>query len=529
MRAFAAVFAALDRTTSTTRKVDALARYFASAAPGEAAWAAWLLGGRKLNRLLPSARLWEWTGEESGVPDWLLSECHSEVGDLSEMAALLVPGSGEAREDRPLDRWMEETIRPLATLPAPFQREIVTRAWRALDDGERLVFNKLLTGEFRVGLSFTLMARAVARASGLPEPLVVARLMGAWEPSAEGWSRIVAPAASGGAEHAPLPFFLAAPLDDPPGTLGDRGEWLAEWKWDGIRMQIVRRAGRVWLWTRGDELVTASFPELEAAARALPDGVVLDGEALAMDERGVRPFAALQLRLGRRKVTAEVVGATPVSFVAFDLLEEQGADLRALPLRERRARLARLLEGKPRALSLSPALDDPSWEALARRREEARERGVEGLLLKRLDSAYGIGRKRGDWWKWKIEPRTLDTVLVYAQPGHGRRAGIYTDYSFGVWHEGQLVVVAKAYSGLTQAEIDELDRWIRAHTIARHGPVRAVEPRRVFELAFERVQESSRHRAGIAVRFPRILRERTDKKPADADSLETLRAMIDRG
>src|SRR6185436_2722374 len=295
--------------------------------------------------------------------------------------------------------WMESTIRPLATLPPPFQREIVTRAWRALGDAERLVFNKLITGEFRVGLSFTLMARAVAQAAARPEAIVVARLMGKWEPSAEGWTRIVAPPEAGGAEHAPLPFYLASPLEDPVESLGPREQWLAEWKWDGIRLQIVRRGGQTWLWTRGDELVTESFPELVAAATALPDDVVLDGEVLAMGEDGPRPFASLQLRLGRKKLSGGTLRDTPVGLTAFDLLEEDGVDLRGLPLRERRARLARLLERTPRVLRLSAAIEDPTWEALVLRREESRARGVEGLLLKRLDSPYGIGRKRGDWWK----------------------------------------------------------------------------------------------------------------------------------
>lgn len=526
MKAFAALFATLDRTTSTRRKVEALAAYVGAVPEADAAWAAWLLAGRRLTRLVPAARLWEWTAEESGVPEWLLEECAAAVGDRSELAALLVTRSGEGAADRPLHRWMEETVRPLAAFPAPFQREIVTRAWRALDDGERLVFNKLLTGEFRVGLSFTLVARAVARAAGLPDAVVVARLTGDWEPTAAGWSRIVAPEGEGGRGLAPLPFLLAAPLEGDPAELGDRADWLAEWKWDGIRMQLVRRGGQTALWTRGDELVSPAFPELTRAAAELPPDVVLDGEALAFRDGRPRPFAELQLRLNRKAVTEETLARAPVSFLAFDLLEHDGVDLRPRPLRERRSRLERLLAGAPAALEVSEAVAAPDWEGLSRLRDTARERGVEGLLLKRLDSPYGHGRRRGDWWKWKIAPLTMDAVLVHAQPGHGRRAGIYTDYTFAVWDGGALVTVAKAYSGLTQPEIDELDRWIRAHTVARHGPVREVEPVRVFELAFEAVQRSTRHRAGLAVRFPRILRERTDKRAADADRLETLRALL---
>jgi DNA ligase-1 len=324
----------------------------------------------------------------------------------------------------------------------------------------------------------------------------------------------------------PYPFFLAHALDAPPESLGPIHEWQAEWKWDGIRAQVMKRGAEVLVWTRGEELALGRFPEIEARAARWPDGTVVDGEILAWDEAvgAPLPFQALQRRIQRKTVGAKLLREVPVVLVAYDLLEEAGADLRALPLAERRARLETLLAGSPS--HISPVIVAEDWPMLARRREDSRERRAEGLMLKRLDSAYGVGRRRGDWWKWKVDPHAVDAVLVYAQAGHGRRASLYTDYTFALWHDGELVPVAKAYSGLTDQEIREVDTFVRRHTVERFGPVRRVEPQLVFELAFEAVQASSRHKSGVAVRFPRMARWRKDKTPADADSLDTLRALI---
>jgi DNA ligase-1 len=336
---------------------------------------------------------------------------------------------------------------------------------------------------------------------------------------------VVARAPSEPTVSRPYPFFLASPLEQPADTLGPREEWLAEWKWDGIRAQVVRRRGQAFLWSRGEELLAGRFPELEAAATHLPDGLVLDGEVLAHRE-SVLPFSVLQTRIGRQKLTPKVLADAPVAFMAYDLLEQDGADIRALPLAERRARLERVLDRASPRLLVSPSVDADSWAALAEVRAQARARHVEGLMLKRLSSPYQAGRRRGDWWKWKIDPFTVDAVLMYAHPGHGRRATLFTDYTFGVWDQGALVPVAKAYSGLSDPEILELDAWIRRHTIEKFGPTRAVEPVQVFELAFEGIAPSTRHRSGLAVRFPRILRRRPDKPPAEADTLDALKRML---
>ena len=526
MHRFATLFDAIDRTTSTNAKVAAMADYFADAPREDAAWAVFFLTGRRLKRLVPAAAIQEWTLAATGLPSWLLSECWSVVGDGAEIAALVLDQLPAApSEDLPLSKWVEERIIPLKTLSAEVQQTRVTEWWRRLDRLQRFMLLKLLTGEFRVGVSQTLVVRAIARAAALPATTIAARLMGEWAPSADWFSSVLSHERTEDDRSRPYPFCLASPLDEAPDTLGSPEAWLIEWKWDGIRAQLVKRDARVHLWSRGEELITHRFPEIAAAATNLPDGTVLDGEVLAFRDDRPMPFSALQQRIGRQKQVAQLVRAVPVVFMTYDVLEDLNEDIRSLPLSERRRRLEGLLKGS--MLRPSPVVTGATWEELAALRADSRARGVEGLMLKRLTSAYGVGRKRGDWWKWKIEPFSIDAVLIYAQPGSGKRASLLTDYTFGVWDNGELVPIAKAYSGLSNEEIDEMDRWIRRHTRERFGPVRQVEPAHVFELGFEGIAKSTRHRSGIAVRFPRMLRWRRDKKPEDADTIESVRALLD--
>ena len=526
MHRFATLFDAIDRTTSTNAKVAAMADYFADAPREDAAWAVFFLTGRRLKRLVPSAAIQEWTLAATGLPSWLLSECWSVVGDGAEIAALVLDQLPAApSEDLPLSKWVEERIIPLKALSPEVQQTRVTEWWRRLDRLQRFMLLKLLTGEFRVGVSQTLVVRAIARAAALPATTIAARLMGEWAPSADWFSSVLSHERTEDDRSRPYPFCLASPLDEAPDTLGSPDGWLIEWKWDGIRAQLVKRDARVHLWSRGEELITHRFPEIAAAATNLPDGTVLDGEVLAFRDDRPMPFSALQQRIGRQKQVAQLVRAVPVVFMTYDVLEDLNEDIRSLPLSERRRRLEGLLKGS--MLRPSPVVTGATWEELAALRADSRARGVEGLMLKRLTSAYGVGRKRGDWWKWKVEPFSIDAVLIYAQPGSGKRASLLTDYTFGVWDNGELVPIAKAYSGLSNEEIDEMDRWIRRHTRERFGPVRHVEPAHVFELGFEGIAKSTRHRSGIAVRFPRMLRWRRDKKPEDADTIESVRALLD--
>jgi DNA ligase 1 len=527
MRRLAALFDRLDRSTATLDKRAALVDYFRAAEPRDAVWALRLLSGGKLARIAQSGELQAWIAAASATPDWLVAECHAHVGDLAETLTLLLDDPApQERIDAPLHHWVERVLLPLRGAPAAERQATVERAWRALPGTQRLLFNKLLTGALRVGVSQRLVQQALAELTGIDIARIAQRMMGDWPPTPAYLAALLAPEVTQADAQQPYPFFLASPLEQPVASLGPVEDWLLEWKWDGIRLQLIRRGTQIALWSRGEERVDGRFPEVEAAARALPDGCVLDGELLVWREDRVQPFAALQKRIGRLKPGAKLLADAPVALLAYDLLEQDHQDLRALPLQQRRERLAVLLEAlaDPR-IRLSQEVRAADWADAARQRERARELDVEGLMLKRRASPYQVGRRRGDWWKWKIDPLTIDAVLVYAQSGSGRRATLFTDYTFALWDGERLVPVAKAYSGLDDAEILRLDRWIRANTRERFGPVRVVEPLHVFELGFEGVQRSTRHKSGVAVRFPRILRWREDKRPADADRLETLQAL----
>ena len=528
MDAFAALYQRLDRSTATRDKQAAIDAYLDAADPGSASWAVWLLCGGRLRGLARSGELRAWAAEASGLPDWLVEESYSHVGDLAETCCLLLPEPASPPPQRSLQQWIEADLLPLKGADDMTRREAVLGAWRTLPFAQRLVFTKLLTGALRIGVAQGLVQQVLARRAGLPVATLAQRLLGDWTPSAAFHGRLLSADAQPGDATHPYPFFLASPLEREVENLGAAGDWLLEWKWDGIRLQLIRRGGETALWSRGEERLDGRFPEIEQAAQGLPDGTVLDGELLAWQPGAAQPmpFSALQTRIQRRKPGAKSLREAPVRLLAYDQLEAEGQDLRSTPLEVRRTRLATLLEqiASP-TLALSPTVEVADWPTAAALRETARARGVEGLMLKRRDSVYQTGRKRGDWWKWKIDPLTVDAVLIYAQAGHGRRSNLYTDYTFALWDGEALVPVAKAYSGLSDAEIGRLDRWIRAHTTERFGPVRAVQPLQVFELAFEGVNHSPRHKSGIAVRFPRILRWREDKPAAEADRLDLLAAL----
>jgi DNA ligase 1 len=527
VKRFAELYAELDETTKTGEKVDALAAYFARTPPEDAAWAVHFLSGRRPKRLVGARKLAAWAMETADVPEWLFAECYESVGDLAETISLLLPESDQS-SPLPLHAWVQDRLLPLRGEDEETQRRAILRAWAELDGAQAYVWNKLITGSFRVGVSQSLVVRALSRVSGVDEATVAHRLMGAWDPSPAFYLRLLAADTSDADLSRPYPFFLAYALEGEPEALGDARDWQAEWKWDGIRSQVIRRRGTTFIWSRGEELITERFPELAQAAALLPDGTVLDGEIMPWRD-GPLPFAQLQRRIGRKTLGPRILAEVPVVLLAYDLLEIDGTDVREQPFAWRRARLEALVRETPSAgrFLLSPAVHADTWDGVLQAWRDARGRGAEGLMLKRMDAPYGVGRRKGGWWKWKVEPFTIDAVLIYAQRGHGRRASLYTDYTFGVWKDGELVPFAKAYSGLTDEEIRRVDSFVRRHTVQRFGPVRTVAPELVFELAFEGIQRSPRHKSGVAVRFPRMLRWRTDKKPEDADSLETILSMLD--
>lgn len=528
MKRFTDLYTALDETTKTNEKVAALTDYFASAPPGDAAWALYFLSGRKLRQLLSVRKLHLWSMELAGISEWLFSECYDAVGDIAETIALLLPEPTSAGDVRSLAYWVEERLLPLREADEPAQKAMMLQAWAELDSRQRFVWNKLLTGSFRVGVSQQLIMRALSEVSGVDMTAIAHRLMGDWQPTSEFYRALLAKDTAGAEVSRPYPFYLAYALEGPLEALGEVRDWQAEWKWDGIRAQLIRRQGQTFLWSRGEELITGRFPEIASVAPLLPDGTVIDGEILPYRDGGVLPFMQLQRRIGRKTLSKKILAEVPAILLAYDLLEWGGVDYREQPLSVRRGQLEALVSGLSHPhLRLSPVVAGESWEALAEARGRSRAHNAEGLMLKRRSSPYRVGRQRGDWWKWKIEPFTVDAVLIYAQPGSGRRASLYTDYTFGVWDGDTLVPFAKAYSGLSDAEIREVDAFVRQHTLEKFGPVRTVTPELVFELAFEGIQRSARHKSGIAVRFPRILRWRRDKRIEDADSLDTIRVMLD--
>ena len=469
------------------------------------------------------------TGGRPGANASASVEIRSNTGNPSVGATGGRPGTNAPVDSNtPLHQWMTRLLPDLRRCAEDEQRTLVLRYWAGLRGTELFVFNKLLTGGMRVGVARTLVERALAEALAIERPVIAHRLMGSWEPNAAFMQGLAAPALEAAADPSrPYPFHLAYPLEDDPTSLGPVSDWQLEWKWDGIRGQLLRRDGQTFLWTRGEELVTDRYPEITAAAAHLPDGTVMDGEIIGWSGDRPLPFQELQKRIGRKVVSASLLRDCPCVLLAYDLLELDGVDQRGRPLRQRRQQLERLVQSADTpALRLPPLVMASDWADAAAQREGSREQLAEGLMLKHRDSVYETGRRKGAWWKWKVEPMTIDAVLIYAQAGHGRRANLYTDYTFAVWNEGELTPVAKAYSGLNDAEIRELDAWIRKHTRERFGPVRSVEAEQVFELGFEGIGASPRHKSGVAVRFPRILRWRHDKKAADADTLQTLKAFI---
>jgi DNA ligase-1 len=554
MKRFAALYTALDATTSTHDKLEALTSYFAAAAPEDAAWASYFLAGGKPRQAVPTRLLSEIARERAGLPEWLFEESYHAVGDLAETIAHILPPAQRSTE-LGLTQWIEQRVLTLRGVAPEELRVRLLSYWDELDWGGRFLLTKLIGGGFRVGVARQLVVRALASVAGVDHKRIAQRMVG-WtdsqqKPDAARYLRLIAPEPDGddapSAQQThdsdlglPYPFFLAHPLQADPATLGEPSNWQIEWKWDGIRAQLVKRGGRVWLWSRGEDLITERFPEVAALGEALPDGFVIDGEILAWEPGALAPlpFARLQPRIARKTLTKKILADSPATLLAYDLLEAHGKDLRMTPLAERRAQLDALAASVDGTLArdllrVSPVISAPDWETLARLREESRARGVEGLMVKERESMYGVGRTKaaGTWWKWKIDPYAVDAVLVYAQRGHGRRASLYTDFTFAVWDEANgvrtLVPFAKAYSGLTDEEMRQVDAIVRKTTIEKFGPVRSVTPTLVFEIGFEGIQASPRHKSGVAVRFPRMLRWRTDKHIDDADTLAMLKGFID--
>ena len=554
MRMFAELVVRLGTSTKTNDKLGALTAYFEDAGDRDKVWVIALFSGRKPKRTVNTAQLWEWSREITGLPAWLFEESYHTVGDLAETIALLLPEPEEG-VDGSLSYYLEKLMQ-IGKEEEAVKKDFILRCWSRMNREERFVFNKLITGGFRIGISQKMIVNALAKTAGAPASIIAHRISGNWDPVTMSFTDLLSEEGAGHDPSRPYPFYLAYALEGELSSLGSPEEWQAEWKWDGIRGEVIKRDGQLFVWSRGEELMTEKFPEYQGWKELLPEGVVLDGEIIGLGshppvpevsgeavavsaEAGlagpeeslgfvVLPFAALQTRIGRKNVTKKNLNEVPVGFIAYDLLEYGGEDWRGRPLAERRAQLSVIVGAAAHPLlQLSPVIAFHSWEQLAAARGRSRDQGSEGLMLKKKTSVYQVGRKRGDWWKWKIDPLVIDAVMVYAQKGHGRRSNLYTDYTFAVKEDDKLVTFTKAYSGLTDKELAEVDAFVKKNSLEKFGPVRTVRPELVFEIAFEGIAASARHKSGVALRFPRINRWRKDKKPDEIDTIEDLKKMLE--
>jgi DNA ligase-1 len=529
MKQFAELFMNLDRTNKTNAKVELMKNYFLSASDDDKLWALTLFAGRRPSFKVNRTMVKEWAAAEANIPMWLFQESYQSVGDLGETISLVLPRTETTSSDKSLTEWFHY----LSMLPGMTDEEKhdhIVQAWMQLSQHETFVFNKLLMGSFRIGVSQTLVVRALAEATSTDSNVIAHRVMGQWDPSTTTFEQLILNKGENDNASRPYPFFLAYPIEGDVSGLGNPEDWFVEWKWDGIRSQIIYRNSELFIWTRGEELSTDKFPELHFLADVLPDGTVLDGEIVSYLDGKPMPFNVLQTRIGRKNLSKKVLEEAPVAFLAYDILEVNGADARSMTQFQRRVELEKLVQSMPvqDVFNLSPLVDFKAWDDLHTLHPTSRENIAEGFMIKRKSGTYQVGRKKGDWWKWKIDPLSIDAVLIYAQKGSGRRAELFTDYTFAVWGEdGKLVPFAKAYSGLTDVEIGQVDYFIKRNVIEKFGPVRTVKPELVFEIGFEGINESSRHKSGIAVRFPRILRWRKDKKAAEADTLESLKGILE--
>lgn len=511
----------LDRTTSTNIKVRSLVSYFRDSSPEDACWGLFLLMGNKIPTKVNRTFLQEAFCEYINMPFWLFRESASHVGDGSETMALLRGPISDPVEPPSIGEFITKELLNLKKLSPEEIKQKLHLWWSSFDEQVLFLLHKCFSGNFRMGVSKNLLIQAMAEVAGIDKETMSFRLMGTFEPTPESYKALLTHEVTVENKSKPYPYFLASPAEEPKELFSHWDEWAVEWKWDGIRCQLIKRDGEVFLWSRGEELINDSFPEVLKQGELLPDGTVIDGELLPFKEGKVLSFANLQTRLNRKKVSKKDLETTPISIMAYDLLEWEGEDIRSYPLSERRKILETI-----NVFPLSQLVKVESFEAAQSLQLESRDRGVEGFMLKRWNSPYQSGRKRGDWWKWKIDPLTIDCVLLYAQSGTGRRSGLYTDYTLAVWKDKELIPVTKAYSGLSDEELSNMDHWIKRNTIEKFGPVRSVKPEHVFEIAFEGIQESNRHKAGVALRFPRILRWRKDKKAEEADSLEDVKKLL---
>lgn len=525
MKDFALLINTLDSTNKTNAKVDAMVSYLQTANSSDRLWFLALFTGKRPKRPVNTNLLKQWALELTQLPEWLFVESYASVGDLGETLSLILPNAEQTIE-KSLTQWMAELI-ALRDLTEEEKKAYVLESWNGLNHLERFIFNKLIGGSFRIGVSKKLLINALSKYSGIDANILMHSIMGKWKIEEEDFDNLLQGTNINPDDSKPYPFCLAFPLEKDLEDLGERQNWQAEYKWDGIRGQFIKRNEEIFIWSRGEELVSEQFPEVVSALKQMNGNFVIDGEVLVVKDNKVLNFNELQKRLNRKNIPKKMLDELPVKIFVYDILELEKEDLRNKPLVDRRILLEGLLLNSPHEnVRISEILETETWTELSELREKSRENNSEGLMLKEKNSIYHAGRKKGDWWKWKVSPLTIDAVLIYAQKGSGRRSSYYTDYTFGVKNGENIVTIAKAYSGLTDKEIMEVSRFVNKNAIEKFGPVRTVKPELVFEIAFEGIGFSSRHKSGVALRFPRIVRWRRDKTVDEIDDVEEIKKLI---
>ena len=524
---FAALVIQISSSTKTNDKLESLAEYFTLADDKDKVWVIAIFSGRRPRRIVSSTSLAEWCTALANIPSWLFVESYSTVGDLGETIALLLPDAkNKTGKGENLYYFLEKFIE-LEKQDESIKKKFILDSWEQMNHAERFVFNKLITGSFRIGVSQKMMVNALSKVVDLSSSIIAHRISGNWDPSTTSFSNLLNTEVVDVDHSKPYPFYLAYALENEPVTIGNPSEWQAEWKWDGIRGQMIKRNNELFVWSRGEELMTEKFPEYFILKDLLPDGIVLDGEIIPAENGKPLPFAVLQTRIGRKNITKKQLTEAPISFFVYDLLEFNNKDWREKTLEERRNKMEEVLQNiNHNSIQLSPIINFTNWDDLAELRKTSREMNSEGIMLKRKNSIYQVGRKRGDWWKWKIDALTIDCVMIYAQKGAGRRSNLYTAYTFAVKDGDQLIPFTRAYSGLTDKEFAQVDNFVKRNSLEKFGPVRTVKPELVFEIAFEGIAASNRHKSGVALRFPRMSRWRKDKKPDEINTLDDLKAML---
>lgn len=516
----------LDQTTSNNRKVEILTQYFLQPEGDKSKlWAIALFTGKRPSRIVNTSLIRSWCAEVANIPLWLFEQNYHIIGDLAETISLVLPLHASRLETK-LDEMIDQ-MQSTKNLSEPLKKDFIISMWKSMDKDQVWVFNKLITGGFRLGVSKNLIIQALSNSVGTDVNHIAYLLMGKWTPETISWSYFTDDTEAKSDLSKPFPFYLAHAL--PPKELENihPDEWAAEWKWDGIRCQLIHRKGSCFLWSRGEELMTDKFPELESSLSSQKKDLVIDGEIVAWKNDGPMDFQKLQTRIGRKHPGKKIMNDVPIKFIAYDILELNGKDLRNLTFSERRVILETMVQDiNEEIIALSPLVYFDNVASLTLMRNEASDHFAEGLMLKRKTGIYHSGRRTGDMWKWKKDPFLIDAVLIYAQRGHGRRANLFSDFTFALRDGDKLLPFAKAYSGLTDAEISEITEYVRKNTLETFGPVKSVKAELVFELAFEGISLSTRHKSGIAVRFPRINRWRKDKSVQDIDTIEGIKKLL---